>query len=125
MDGTIEENILLDRSVNQAFYDDICDICCLEEIINDKEARYQALIDPDSKNFSGGEKQRMILARGLLKNGNIIIIDEALSEVDYYLEEKIINKILNYFKDRTIIYISHKKQEKLFDYTINLKVSYE
>lgn len=123
--GTIEENILLDRSVNQAFYDDICDICCLEEIINDKEARYQALIDPDSKNFSGGEKQRMILARGLLKNGNIIIIDEALSEVDYYLEEKIINKILNYFKDRTIIYISHKKQEKLFDYTINLKVSYE
>lgn len=123
--GTIEENILLDRNVNQTFYDDICDICCLEEVINDKEARYQALIDPDSKNFSGGEKQRMILARGLLKNGNIIIIDEALSEVDYYLEEKIINKILNYFKDRTIIYISHKKQEKLFDYTINLEVSYE
>ncbi len=123
--GTIEENILLDRNVNQTFYDDICDICCLEEVINDKEARYQALIDPDSKNFSGGEKQRMVLARGLLKSGNIIIIDEALSEVDYYLEEKIINKILNYFKDRTIIYISHKKQEKLFDYTINLEVSYE
>lgn len=123
--GTIQDNILVERNISSKVYDEICDICCLEDVISDKEARYQSLIDPDSKNFSGGEKQRMVLARGLLKNSSIIIIDEALSEVDYKLEEKIIQKLLKYFSDKTIIYISHKRQEKLFDYTIDLEELYE
>lgn len=69
----------------------------------------------DSINISGGEKQRIILARALLNDFQILILDEALSEVNSDLEIHIIQKLKNYFKDKTIIYVSHKKQEQYFD----------
>ena len=68
------------------------------------------MLEDNGFNISGGERQKIILARSLLKNSNYIILDEALSEVNFEEEKEIINKIFNYFKDKTIIYISHKKE---------------
>ena len=56
----------------------------------------------------------------MLKGANIIILDEALSEVDKDLENKIIKNIKKYFYDKTIIYISHKNQTRNFNHIINL-----
>ena len=87
--------------------------------------RFDSLIEANSKNISGGEVQRIILARGLLNDANIIILDEALSEVDKGLESKIIKNIRKYFQEKTIIYISHKNQNKVFDKIINIGVTNE
>ncbi len=120
--GTIKENILIDREVEEQLFNDICQICCIEEIVAKKTLRFNSLLEPNSQNVSGGEKQRIILARGLLKKANIIILDEALSEVDFKLENKIIKNIKNYFNDKTIIYISHKNQTKSFSKIIDIGV---
>ena len=121
--GTIKENILMDRDVDEYLFKEICRICKINEIVNKKGMRYDSLIEASSKNISGGEKQRIILARGLIKNANIIVLDEALSEVDYKLEESIIREVRKYFKNKTIIYISHKNQCNNFETIINLEVS--
>ena len=72
-------------------------------------------------NVSGGQKQRIILARALLKPFNILIIDEGLNELDIALERKILKNIFNYFKNKTIIIVSHRLENKdLFDKIINL-----
>ncbi len=123
--GTIRENILLERKVNDEYFHKICSLCEVEEIVSKKNMRYDTLIEPSSKNISGGEAQRIILARGLLKSANYIILDEALSEVDYNLECKIIKNICAFFKDKTIIYISHKNQTHNFKSIINLEVKNE
>ncbi len=123
--GTIKENILLGRNVQENKFLEICKLCAIEDIVNKKSMRYESLIEPHSKNLSGGEKQRIILARGLLKKSNIIILDEALSEVDYKLESKIIKNIREYFQDKTIIYISHKNQTKAFSKIIEIGVKNE
>ena len=68
------------------------------------------MIEDDGFNISGGERQKIILARSLLKDSNYIILDEALSEVGLKEEQQIIKKIFDNFKDKTIIYISHKKE---------------
>ncbi len=120
--GSIKENILIDREINEQEFLQICRICEIESIVSQKQLRYDALIEPASKNISGGEKQRIILARGLLKKASIIILDEALSEVDYKLESQIIKNIQEYFHNKTIIYISHKNQSRNFKEIINLGV---
>lgn len=118
--GSIKDNILIGRDISIEVFNKICELCYVDEIANKKGMRYESIIHSASKNISGGEKQRIILARGLLKNANIIILDEALSELDYKLESKIIKNIKNYFHDKTIIYISHKNQTSNFDNIIEV-----
>ena len=100
-------------------------ICYVEDIIKNKPLRYETFINMDSNNLSGGEKQRIILARALLNPFNILVLDESLSEVDYRLERKIVNNIKREYRDKTIIYVTHKKQDDLFDEVINMERCYE
>ena len=62
------------------------------------------------------EKQRIILARSLLNNANIYILDEALNQVDIVRERQILTNIFAKYKDKTFIYISHRfNNSDLFD----------
>lgn len=59
-------------------------------------------------NFSGGEKQRIILARTLVKNSDIYIFDESFSALDIKSERILLKKIFEYLKNKTILVISHR-----------------
>ena len=67
-------------------------------------------IEEDGFNISGGERQKIILAKSILKKSNYYIFDEALSEVGVKEEIEIIKKLFLYLGDKTVIYISHKKE---------------
>ena len=100
---------------------DICKLCDVDKII-DSNLGYNMMIEENGFNLSGGEKQRIMLARTLLKNFNILIIDEGLSQVDVNVERKILKNIFNYFKDKTIIFISHRLDNlDLFDNLIKIE----
>ena len=121
---TFKNNIILNRNIDESKYNKIIDICNLSHF-KDKE---NILIEENGFNISGGEKQRIILARALLKNSNYIIIDEALSEVDTEIEKDIIKNLCEYFKEKTIIYVSHKKEiQDIFNcyYDIERRKIYE
>ena len=80
------------------------------------------MIEENGFNLSGGERQRIILARSLLKESDIYIFDEALSQIDSKKEKEILDKIFKYLKGKTIIFISHNEKNKdMFDRTIYLK----
>ena len=99
---------------NDVLFDKVCKLCFVDEIANKKPLRYESGISNDAVNISGGEKQRIVLARALLNSSKILILDEALSEVDYNLETRIINNIVKEYPDKTLIFISHKKHNDLF-----------
>lgn len=107
---TIKNNIIYDRDIDDNDYKKIIDICNLNTLIESKYLKDNFVIEDNGFNISGGERQKIILARSLLKDSNYIILDEALSEVDVYEEKQILNKIFDYCKDKTLIYISHKKE---------------
>ena len=65
-------------------------------------------------NLSGGEKQRISLARVFLKNPDIVILDEATSALDPLTEEKVLRNLFSFFKDKTLFIIAHRESNLIF-----------
>jgi ATP-binding cassette subfamily B protein len=105
--GTIKDNILLGRQVDEKYFKTVYSICHLDRV----EKKYFFGLNTfikDGSYLSGGERQLVLLARSLITRPKILILDEVLSEVNESLEYSIIKDIFKYFKNNTIIYISHK-----------------
>ncbi|MEG0799051.1 MAG: ABC transporter transmembrane domain-containing protein [Bacilli bacterium] len=109
---TLINNITSLRKVSEEDYEEILRITKVNEIRNKKKFRDLFLIEENGFNLSGGERQKIVLARSLLKRSNILVLDEALSEVGIDEEKEILNNIKASFRSTTLIYISHKEEIK-------------
>ena len=115
-------NIILERDIDEKTYIDICRMVYVDDIIKDNILSYDYNLEENGANISGGQRQRIILARALLKNSKIILIDEGLNEIDINLERKILKNIFSYYKDKTIIIISHRLENiDLYNRVINIE----
>ena len=116
---TIRNNIMLYKDYSEEEFNDVCNICLVNDIV--KNSNYDTLIEENGFNFSNGERQRIILARSIIKKTNIYIFDEALAGIDIAREKKILEKIFKYLEDKTVIVISHRfNNKKLFDRVLKL-----
>lgn len=82
----------------------------IHDVIMDLPQQYDTVIEEHGANLSGGQKQRIAIARALVKEANLYIFDEATSALDRELEEKIMKSIEEYSKDKTILFITHRKE---------------
>lgn len=105
---TLYNNLTLYEDINSKNILETCKLCEVDEMINDKELGYNLLIEENGFNLSGGERQRIVLARSLLKKFNILIIDEGLNQMDIDLERRILKRLFEKYKNKTIIIISHR-----------------
>ena len=75
----------------------------------------------DAQNLSGGQRQRLGLAMSLMDNFDVLILDEATSQLDRTLEHLIYENLFNYYSSKTIIFITHTEHlKKLADRIIQL-----
>jgi len=70
--------------------------------------QYDTVVGERGLTLSGGQKQRTAIARSLIRDPRILILDDALSSVDTYTEEKILNHLREIMQGRTTIFISHR-----------------
>jgi ATP-binding cassette subfamily B multidrug efflux pump len=70
--------------------------------------QYQTMVGERGITLSGGQKQRTAIARAIIRNPRLLILDDALSSVDTHTEDKILNHLREIMQDRTTIFISHR-----------------
>ncbi len=83
-------------------------IAGLADDIKDFPGRYEQLVGERGITLSGGQKQRAAIARAVMRNPRILILDDSLSAVDTYTEEKILHGLRDVRTDRTTLIVSHR-----------------
>ena len=115
---TLADNILLGLSKEDKVLEDVIETTNLNLLLNDKND--EILRD---QTLSGGERSRIGLAGSLIRNTDVLLIDETFSSVDEEMEAYILKKMNEKYSDKTIICISHRMTSaKYFDRTIDFNI---
>mgnify|MGYP002624689929 CR=1 FL=1 len=115
---TIYNNLTLNRNITDKR---------IRKVIKDTNIDFinynlNMIIEENGFNLSGGQKSRIVLARSLLNNFKILVLDEIFSEMDIDLERKILKNIFKRYQDKIIIVVSHRNNNlDLFDRYIEIK----
>ena len=78
------------------------------EFISDFPDGYRTMVGPNGFRLSGGQRQRIALARAILRNAEILVLDEATSQIDAESERLIHESLARYVENRTVIMITHR-----------------
>ena len=105
--GTILQNLELVVSSKEKI-EKVSKISLLDAFMEKNNIDYNYQIEESGSNLSGGERKKLILARGLLHFKNVLVLDEVFNEISIEEERKILNNIFNEYKDKIVIMISHR-----------------
>ncbi|MCP4765853.1 MAG: ATP-binding cassette domain-containing protein, partial [Gammaproteobacteria bacterium] len=83
-------------------------------IRNELPSQFDTIIGNDGNRLSGGQRQRIALARALVRDPDILILDEATSQIDVESEQLIFDTIRNECRNRTVIFVTHRKNMLAF-----------
>nr|WP_226594109.1 peptidase domain-containing ABC transporter [Microseira wollei] len=85
-----------------------CQIASADEFISELPDKYQTVLGEFGANISGGQKQRLAIARAIITDPPVLILDESTGALDPVLEAKVLDKLLYYRQGKTTILISHR-----------------
>lgn len=107
--GTIEENIRWGKDdATQEEIKHACKIAQIDEYIENLPDKYRSKVEERGSNFSGGQKQRLTIARALIKKPKILILDDSVSALDSTTEQNLRNALNEEFKNTTIFLITQR-----------------
>ena len=110
LDDTIKKNIFygIEKNNPDSELKNLKEICLLDFVDNDD--KWNTLIGENGAKLSGGQIQRLGIARALYRKPQILILDEATANLDSISEKKIIKNLINFKPKMTIIIISHNNE---------------
>jgi ATP-binding cassette subfamily B multidrug efflux pump len=106
---TVRENIAFGKEdATDAEVGSAAEAANIAHDIEEFPEQYRTLVGERGITLSGGQKQRTAIARAIIRNPRILILDDALSSVDTHTEDKILNHLREVMQNRTTIFISHR-----------------
>lgn len=107
--GTVRENLRWgDADATDEMLRQVCEMACADEFIQKMPNGYDTYIEQGGVNVSGGQKQRLCIARALLKKPKILILDDSTSAVDTRTDARIQQALKEYLPDTTKIIIAQR-----------------
>lgn len=86
----------------------VCKAVCIHDDIMGMEKGYDTVLGEDGVDISGGQKQRLAIARGFLCDASVFVLDEATSALDNNTQSKVLDAIRNLGKEHTVLVIAHR-----------------
>mgnify|MGYP001204187484 CR=1 FL=1 len=117
LDDTIVNNIAFGEEKEKINYDLINEairVAKIDDLINSLPKGLETILSERGENLSGGQVQRINIARALYFKPDILILDEATSALDIKTENEFLKDLLNLKKHKTIILISHRKESMIY-----------
>ncbi|GAB7010787.1 ABC transporter ATP-binding protein [Halorubrum trueperi] len=106
---TLRYNLTIgNRDVSDAELDRVCKIAKVDEFLKELPQGYDTMLGDEGVRLSGGQKQRVSLARALLEDADLLILDEATSDLDSNLEKQVQEAIEGMDRDYAIVTIAHR-----------------
>ena len=120
-EGTLRENIVFDKTVGDAQILSALDEVCLAEFYKKSEHGLDTRIGERGANISGGERQRLALARLWFTDADLVILDEATSAMDAATEDTVMRAVMRKLADKTVFMVTHRLNiVRGFDKTIRI-----
>lgn len=107
-DGSLRENLIFDKKINDEQILKVLKLVCLDRFYERLENGLDTELGEKGIRISGGERQRVALARLFFDDSKIIILDEATSAMDNITEKMIMKNIIGQLKNKTLIIIAHR-----------------
>ena len=107
-DGTLRENLVFDKQVDDEKIIEVLRLVHLEKFYEKLELGLDTELGEKGVKMSGGERQRVALARLFFEDSSIVILDEATSAMDNLTEKAVMKNILERLHDKTLIIIAHR-----------------
>ena len=105
---TVSNNISLGKTAEETQIEEAAKLAHADEFIQKMRQKYKENIGDNGTKISGGEQQRLSIARAIYKNAPILILDEATSHLDSNSEKLVQDALQNLLKDKTAIIIAHR-----------------
>ena len=109
-DDTIKNNIIFGKSYDKIKFNDVIQKSQLTNLINKLPMKEESEVGERGVRISGGEKQRIAIARALYRNSKIIFLDEATNSLDQKTENEFIDTILQLNDEITFVIIAHNSK---------------
>ncbi|KAJ9169381.1 hypothetical protein P3X46_017584 [Hevea brasiliensis] len=107
--GTVRENVLFGKDMDKAFYEEVLEVCALNQDIGTWVDRDLIVVGERGINLSGGQKQRIQLARAVYSNSDVYILDDPFSAVDAHTGTHLFKKcFMQLLSQKTVIYATHQ-----------------
>lgn len=107
---TIYNNITLGKKISEKKLIEVCKMCQIYDDIMVMEKGFDTMLEENGNNISGGQKQKIALARTLLDAKKIVILDEVTSAIDKQTEQLLKESIRQLAKDKIVIIITHSQE---------------
>lgn len=118
---TIRKNLEFGKQYRDSEVEKALRLACAKSIIDELPKGLETVLHYRGANLSGGQKQRLVIARALLREFDILILDESTSALDYETRTQVIENILSHYPDKIIIFVTHDLEiQKMVDSVIDL-----
>ena len=111
LDDTIKNNIAFGSSneqIDEFLFEKVISCCELQDFVSNSKDGLDTYLGDRGVRMSGGQKQRLSIARALYSKPSVLFLDEATNNLDVMTEEKVLQNLKDFSEDMTIIAISHK-----------------